>query len=106
MLNAVLRVQDASPVSDSNLPNNVSAHNQTSSNRMHKNGFQGGHIKLNQRVSGQFSPQGSHGEGTKADDGISDVSNKVRLGVTEYEAVRIMHDVVKKLIEKEERGWK
>ncbi|CAI5440072.1 unnamed protein product [Caenorhabditis angaria] len=45
--------------------------------------------------------RGIHGEHSETKDGIYDVSNKQRLGLTEYQAVRQMYDGVKKLIELE-----
>jgi len=51
--------------------------------------------KLNLQV------RGTHGEHSQSVDGIYDVSNKARLGLSEYEAVKQMYDGVKKLIEME-----
>ncbi|VDM52064.1 unnamed protein product [Angiostrongylus costaricensis] len=45
--------------------------------------------------------RGIHGEHSESAEGIYDVSNKQRLGLTEYMAVRQMYDGVKKLIELE-----
>uniref|UniRef100_A0A182S8D4 arginine kinase n=1 Tax=Anopheles maculatus TaxID=74869 RepID=A0A182S8D4_9DIPT len=45
--------------------------------------------------------RGVHGEHTDTDDGVLDVSNKRRLGLTEIEAVKEMVDGVKALIELE-----
>jgi len=45
--------------------------------------------------------RGIHGEHTETEGGIYDVSNKARLGVTEYQCVKQMYDGVKKLIELE-----
>ncbi|PIO75954.1 ATP:guanido phosphotransferase, catalytic domain protein [Teladorsagia circumcincta] len=45
--------------------------------------------------------RGIHGEHSESAEGIYDISNKQRLGLTEYEAVRQMYDGVKKLIEME-----
>ncbi|CAJ0575414.1 unnamed protein product, partial [Mesorhabditis spiculigera] len=45
--------------------------------------------------------RGIHGEHSESEAGTYDISNKQRLGLTEYEAVRQMYDGVKKLIELE-----
>ena len=45
--------------------------------------------------------RGIHGEHSESEGGVYDVSNKARLGVTEYQAVRQMYDGVKRLIEME-----
>ncbi|KAH7724939.1 ATP:guanido phosphotransferase [Aphelenchoides avenae] len=45
--------------------------------------------------------RGIHGEHSESKEGTYDISNKQRLGLTEYEAVRQMYDGVKKLIELE-----
>ncbi|CAD5235313.1 unnamed protein product [Bursaphelenchus xylophilus] len=45
--------------------------------------------------------RGIHGEHSESAEGIYDISNKQRLGLTEYQAVRQMYDGVKKLIELE-----
>ncbi|XP_035897335.1 arginine kinase-like [Anopheles stephensi] len=45
--------------------------------------------------------RGVHGEHTDTEDGVLDVSNKRRLGLTEFEAVKEMVDGVKALIELE-----
>lgn len=45
--------------------------------------------------------RGIHGEHSESKEGIYDISNKQRLGLTEYQAVRQMYDGVKKLIELE-----
>ena len=45
--------------------------------------------------------RGIHGEHSETEGGVYDVSNKARLGLTEYEAVKYMYDGVKKLIELE-----
>ncbi|CAD6194068.1 unnamed protein product [Caenorhabditis auriculariae] len=45
--------------------------------------------------------RGIHGEHSESADGIYDISNKQRLGLTEYEAVRQMYEGLKKLIELE-----
>uniref|UniRef100_A0A0N5B494 arginine kinase n=1 Tax=Strongyloides papillosus TaxID=174720 RepID=A0A0N5B494_STREA len=43
--------------------------------------------------------RGIHGEHSESNEGIYDISNKQRLGLTEYQAVKQMYDGVKKLIE-------
>ncbi|CCD69264.2 arginine kinase [Caenorhabditis elegans] len=43
--------------------------------------------------------RGIHGEYSDLKEGIYDISNKQRLGLTEYQAVRQMYDGLKKLIE-------
>lgn len=45
--------------------------------------------------------RGIHGEHSESAGGVYDISNKARLGLTEYEAVKQMYDGVKKLIELE-----
>lgn len=45
--------------------------------------------------------RGIHGEHSESAGGVYDISNKARLGLTEYEAVKQMYDGVKKLIEME-----
>lgn len=47
--------------------------------------------------------RGIHGEHSESEGGVYDVSNKARLGLTEYEAVKQMYDGVKKLIEMEKK---
>uniref|UniRef100_A0A914Z472 arginine kinase n=1 Tax=Panagrolaimus superbus TaxID=310955 RepID=A0A914Z472_9BILA len=51
--------------------------------------------KLNLQV------RGIHGEHSESEGGVMDISNKQRLGISEYQAVRQMYDGVKKLIEME-----
>ncbi|CAJ0936374.1 unnamed protein product, partial [Mesorhabditis belari] len=53
--------------------------------------------KLNLQV------RGIHGEHSESEGGVYDISNKARLGLSEYEAVKQMYDGVKKLIEMEEK---
>lgn len=48
---------------------------------------------------GNFS--GIHGEHSETEGGVYDISNKARLGIDEYTAVKQMYDGVKKLIEME-----
>jgi len=45
--------------------------------------------------------RGIHGEHSESAGGVYDISNKARLGLTEYQAVKQMYDGVKKLIEME-----
>jgi protein-arginine kinase len=47
--------------------------------------------------------RGIHGEHSESVGGVYDVSNKARLGLTEYQAVRQMYDGVAKLIEMEKK---
>jgi protein-arginine kinase len=49
----------------------------------------------------KLQPRGIHGEHSETVGGVYDISNKARLGLTEYQAVKIMYDGVKKLIELE-----
>jgi len=49
----------------------------------------------------KLQPRGIHGEHSETVGGVYDVSNKARLGLTEYQAVKVMYDGVKKLIELE-----
>ena len=53
--------------------------------------------KLNLQV------RGIHGEHSESKGGVFDISNKARLGLSEYQAVKQMYDGVKKLIEMEEK---
>jgi protein-arginine kinase len=52
----------------------------------------------------KLQPRGIHGEHSETVGGVYDVSNKARLGLTEYQAVKVMYDGVKKLIELEKSG--
>jgi protein-arginine kinase len=45
--------------------------------------------------------RGIHGEHSESEGGVYDVSNKARLGLTEFEAVKQMYDGVKRLIQME-----
>jgi protein-arginine kinase len=45
--------------------------------------------------------RGIHGEHSETEGGVYDISNKARLGLTEFQAVKQMYDGVKKLIEME-----
>ncbi|XP_030373389.1 arginine kinase-like [Scaptodrosophila lebanonensis] len=47
--------------------------------------------------------RGTRGEHTEAEGGIYDISNKRRMGLTEYEAVREMYEGIKALIEAERK---
>jgi len=53
-----------------------------------------------EEVAGKYNLQvrGTRGEHTEAEGGIYDISNKRRMGLTEYEAVKEMHDGIKELI--------
>jgi len=48
--------------------------------------------------------RGIHGEHSESDAGVYDISNKERLGLTEFEAVKRMYDGVAKLIEMEKKS--
>ncbi|KAI6229632.1 Arginine kinase [Aphelenchoides besseyi] len=48
-----------------------------------------------------LQPRGIHGEHSDSENGIYDISNKARLGKSEYECVKDMYNGVKKLIEME-----
>jgi len=48
--------------------------------------------------------RGIHGEHSETEGGVYDISNKARLGLTEYQAVKQMYDGVKHLIELEKKG--
>uniref|UniRef100_A0A0K0E6X3 arginine kinase n=1 Tax=Strongyloides stercoralis TaxID=6248 RepID=A0A0K0E6X3_STRER len=48
--------------------------------------------------------RGIHGEHSESEGGIYDISNKARLGLTEYQAVKQMYDGVKELIRMEEES--
>ncbi|XP_018324569.1 arginine kinase-like [Agrilus planipennis] len=58
-----------------------------------------------EKVAAQYSLQvrGTRGEHTEAEEGLYDISNKRRLGLTEFEAIKEMHDGIKALIDKEEK---
>ncbi|XP_043678026.1 arginine kinase [Vespula pensylvanica] len=53
-----------------------------------------------EQVAAQYNLQvrGTRGEHTEAEGGIYDISNKRRLGLTEYQAVKEMHDGIAELI--------
>ncbi|CAJ0935337.1 unnamed protein product, partial [Mesorhabditis belari] len=48
--------------------------------------------------------RGIHGEHSESEGGVYDISNKARLGLTEYEAVKQMYDGVKHLIDLEKKA--
>ena len=53
-----------------------------------------------EEVAGKYSLQvrGTRGEHTEAEGGVYDISNKRRMGLTEYQAVKEMHDGILELI--------
>ena len=54
----------------------------------------------------QNQVRGSAGEHSEAADGLYDISNKERMGLTEYEAVRKMYDGLRELIRMEQEKEK
>ncbi|MDJ0622384.1 MAG: hypothetical protein QNJ17_05435 [Desulfocapsaceae bacterium] len=52
----------------------------------------------------QLSVRGIHGEHSKSENGIWDISNKQRLGITEVECIEILYSGLEKLIRLEENG--
>ncbi|KAJ6635424.1 putative arginine kinase F46H5.3 [Pseudolycoriella hygida] len=48
--------------------------------------------------------RGTHGEHSEVEDGMYEISNRRRLGVTEFDAVKEMYDGIKQLIEAEEQA--
>lgn len=48
--------------------------------------------------------RGIHGEHSESAGGVYDISNKARLGLTEFEAVKQMYDGIKHLIELEKKA--
>lgn len=48
--------------------------------------------------------RGIHGEHSDSEGGVYDISNKARLGLTEFEAVKQMYDGIKHLIELEKKA--
>ncbi|SPP85367.1 arginine kinase-like [Drosophila guanche] len=50
--------------------------------------------------------RGTRGEHTKVEDGVYDISNKRRVGLTEYEAVKEMYDGIRALIDAENKIFK
>ncbi|XP_025412471.1 arginine kinase [Sipha flava] len=57
-----------------------------------------------EEVAGKYNLQvrGTRGEHTDAEGGVYDISNKRRMGLTEYQAVKEMNDGIKELIKIEE----
>lgn len=55
------------------------------------------------KVAEKFSLQvrGTRGEHTEAEGGVYDISNKRRMGLTEYQAVKEMHDGILEIIKLE-----
>lgn len=55
-------------------------------------------------VADRYSLQvrGTRGEHTEAEGGVYDISNKRRMGLTEYQAVREMHDGILEIIKLED----
>ncbi|KAJ8315076.1 hypothetical protein KUTeg_007226 [Tegillarca granosa] len=49
----------------------------------------------------QLQPRGIHGENTESVGGVYDISNKRRLGLTEFEAITEMKDGIMKIMERE-----
>ncbi|XP_026817966.1 arginine kinase [Rhopalosiphum maidis] len=58
-----------------------------------------------EEIAGKYNLQvrGTRGEHTDAEGGIYDISNKRRMGLTEYQAVKEMNDGIKELIKIEEQ---
>lgn len=54
-------------------------------------------------IANKFNLQvrGTRGEHTEAEGGVYDISNRRRLGLTEYQAVKEMHDGIAELIKME-----
>lgn len=54
-------------------------------------------------VANQYNLQvrGTRGEHSEAEEGVYDISNRRRLGLTEFDAVKEMHDGILKIIEME-----
>ncbi len=50
----------------------------------------------------QLSVRGVHGEHSDSEDGVWDISNKQRLGITEVDCIQILHDGLEKLLQLEE----
>jgi len=59
-----------------------------------------------QKITDELGLQvrGIHGEHSESEGGVYDISNKARLGLTEFEAVKQMYDGVKHLIELEKKA--
>jgi protein-arginine kinase len=58
-----------------------------------------------QKIADEMKLQirGIHGEHSESEGGVYDVSNKARLGLTEFQAVKQMYDGVKRLIAEEKK---
>lgn len=48
---------------------------------------------------------GTRGEHTESEGGVYDISNKRRMGLTEYQAVKEMQDGILELIKLEKEAW-
>ncbi|BFF99133.1 arginine kinase-like [Drosophila madeirensis] len=61
-----------------------------------------------QKLATKYNLQvrGTSGEHSEAKGGVHDISNKRRMGLTEYEAVKEMHDGISALIEAENKACK
>lgn len=55
------------------------------------------------KIAEKFNLQvrGTRGEHTEAEGGVYDISNKRRMGLTEYQAVKEMHDGILEIIKLE-----
>ena len=51
-----------------------------------------------------YQVRGTRGEHTEAEGGIYDISNKRRMGLTEYQAVKEMYDGLQELIRLEKEA--
>lgn len=60
-------------------------------------------IMINKMCLICFQVRGTRGEHTDAEGGVYDISNKRRMGLTEYQAVKEMNDGIKELIKIEEQ---
>lgn len=60
-------------------------------------------IQFNIQAIFHLQVRGTRGEHTDAEGGIYDISNKRRMGLTEYQAVKEMNDGIKELIKIEEQ---
>lgn len=52
-----------------------------------------------------FLCSGTRGEHTESEGGVYDISNKRRMGLTEYQAVKEMQDGILELIKLEKEAW-
>ncbi len=52
----------------------------------------------------QLSVRGVHGEHSDSEDGVWDISNKQRLGITEVDCIQILYDGIEKLLRLEDRA--